>query len=104
MFDGHGKNGHMVSKMVRNRLPSLVLTLKKELNEEPHACEEDEALKWEKACFNAFRLIDRELMLQVFNCSFSGSTAVVAITQVHSFFVSSNVTLGFELLSGRNGL
>lgn len=86
MFDGHGKNGHMVSKMARNRLPSLLLTLKKELNEEPHACEEDEALKWEKACFNAFRLIDRELMLQVFNCSFSGSTAVVAITQVLFFF------------------
>ncbi|KAG5394456.1 hypothetical protein IGI04_024419 [Brassica rapa subsp. trilocularis] len=89
VFDGHGKNGHMVSKMARNRLPSLLLTLKKELNEEPHACEEDEALKWEKACFNAFRLIDRELMLQVFNCSFSGSTAVVAITQGDDLMIAN---------------
>jgi serine/threonine protein phosphatase PrpC len=84
VFDGHGKNGHMVSKMVRNRLPSVLLALKEELNQESNVCEE-EASKWEKACFTAFRLIDRELNLQVFNCSFSGSTGVVAITQVHLF-------------------
>lgn len=82
MFDGHGKSGHLVSKMVRNRLPSVLLTLKKELSQESNVCEE-EAHKWEKACFTAFRLIDRELNLQVFDCSFSGSTGVVAITQVH---------------------
>ncbi|CAE6121665.1 unnamed protein product [Arabidopsis arenosa] len=80
VFDGHGKNGHMVSKMVRNRLPSVLLALKEELNQESNVCEE-ESNKWEKACFTAFRLIDRELNLQVFNCSFSGSTGVVAITQ-----------------------
>ncbi|EOA23016.1 hypothetical protein CARUB_v10003772mg [Capsella rubella] len=77
VFDGHGKNGHMVSKMVRNRLPSVLLTLK---NQESNVCEEEDH-KWEKACFTAFRLIDRELNLQVFDCSFSGSTGVVAITQ-----------------------
>ncbi|GMI80364.1 hypothetical protein like AT5G26010 [Hibiscus trionum] len=26
VFDGHGKNGHIVSNMVRNRLPSLLLS------------------------------------------------------------------------------
>ncbi|EFH50553.1 phosphatase 2C-like protein [Arabidopsis lyrata subsp. lyrata] len=80
VFDGHGKNGHMVSKMVRNRLPSVLLALKEEQNQESNVCEE-EANKWENACFTAFRLIDRELNLQVFDCSFSGSTGVVAITQ-----------------------
>lgn len=88
MFDGHGKNGHMVSRMVRNRLPSLMSTLKNELNQESHVSEE-EAHKWETACFSAFRLIDRELLLQVFECSFSGSTAVVAITQVDFFLYLS---------------
>ncbi|ESQ32135.1 hypothetical protein EUTSA_v10004521mg [Eutrema salsugineum] len=92
VFDGHGKNGHMVSKMLRNRLPSLLLTLKKELNQESHVCEEEEeeeTHKWEKACFTAFRLIDKELLLQVFDCSFSGSTSVVAITQGDDLMIAN---------------
>lgn len=100
MFDGHGKNGHMVSKMVRNRLPSVLLALKEEQNQESNVCEE-EANKWENACFTAFRLIDRELNLQVFDCSFSGSTGVVAITQVH-LFLSFSATL--KGLNGGSGL
>ncbi|KAL1212698.1 putative protein phosphatase 2C 72 [Cardamine amara subsp. amara] len=87
VFDGHGKNGHMVSKMVRNRLPSLLLTFK-EQNQESHVSEE-EAHKWEKACFTAFKLIDRELLLQVFDCSFSGSTAVVAITHGDDLMIAN---------------
>ncbi|CAA7017235.1 unnamed protein product [Microthlaspi erraticum] len=87
VFDGHGKNGHMVSKMVRNRLPSLMSTLKNELNQESHVCEEEH--KWEKACFSAFRLVDKELLLQVFECSFSGSTAVVAITHGDNLLIAN---------------
>ncbi|CAH2044451.1 unnamed protein product [Thlaspi arvense] len=96
VFDGHGKNGHMVSKMVRNRLPLLMSTLKKELNQESHVCEEEEeeeeeeeTHKWEKACFSAFRILDRELLLQVFDCSFSGSTAVVAMTQGDDLMIAN---------------
>ncbi|XP_010536208.1 PREDICTED: probable protein phosphatase 2C 72 isoform X2 [Tarenaya hassleriana] len=75
VFDGHGKSGHLVSKMVRNRLPSLLLTFK---NQSP---DDDDDGEWEEACLSAFRLIDRELLLQTFDCSFSGTTAVIAIRQ-----------------------
>ncbi|CAN8277221.1 unnamed protein product [Cochlearia groenlandica] len=91
VFDGHGKNGHLVSKMVRNRLPSLMLTLKNELNQESNVVEEEEeeSRKWEKSCFDAFRIIDKELLLQVFDCSFSGSTGVVAITQGDDLMIAN---------------
>ncbi|KFK26385.1 hypothetical protein AALP_AA8G241700 [Arabis alpina] len=89
VFDGHGKNGHMVSKTVRNRLPSLMSTFKKELNQESHVGEEDEAHKWEQACLAAFRIVDRELLLQVFDCAFSGSTAVVAVTQGDDLMIAN---------------
>ncbi|MBA0722902.1 hypothetical protein Golax_003536 [Gossypium laxum] len=59
VFDGHGKNGHIVSNMVRNRLPSLL------------------------ACVSAFKVMDKEIKLQHnLDCSTSGTTAVVVVRQL----------------------
>lgn len=92
VFDGHGKNGHIVSKMVRNRLPSLVLGQKNMISKtKPNQGGEngdesppsDEFCKWKEACISAFKVMDKEVKLQEsLDCSCSGTTAVVVIKQV----------------------
>lgn len=98
VFDGHGKNGHIVSRIVRNRLPSLVLGQKNALssmkltnnqNLQNHVnrvdCEEvpsNNFYKWQEACVSAFKVMDKEVKLQEsLDSSFSGTTAVVVIRQ-----------------------
>ncbi|KAB5553166.1 hypothetical protein DKX38_010477 [Salix brachista] len=92
VFDGHGKNGHIVSRTVRNRLPSLLLNQKNALEEidsvRDHGSEKaDGGLvplpgesfhKWKDACVGAFKVMDKEIKLQEsLDCSCSGTTAVV---------------------------
>lgn len=76
VFDGHGENGHKVSKLVRNRLPKLLL--EKDIGDD-----EDEMVntympnEWRRIYVSAFRVMDKELKLQKdFDSSFSGTTAV----------------------------
>ena len=100
VFDGHGKNGHVVSNMVRNRLPSLLLSQKNALakiktvaddkNFQDQVAKTDggskpskDFLKWKKACISAFKVMDKEIKLQEkLDCSTSGTTAVVVVRQV----------------------
>lgn len=99
VFDGHGKNGHVASKIVRNRLPSLILSQKHALSNNKAAAannrnfqidREDaemepsnEFYKWKEACVSAFKVMDKEVKLQEnLDCSCSGTTAVVVIRQV----------------------
>lgn len=101
VFDGHGKNGHIVSKFVRNKLHSLLLNQKNALtkvnNTVGYGCNflnhnekaEGENLpnkdfnKWEEACVNAFKVMDKEIkLIESLDCSCSGTTAVVVIRQV----------------------
>ena len=97
VFDGHGKNGHIVSKTVRNRLPSLLLNQKNALEKiktvRDHNNEKaDGGLaplpsenfhKWKEACICAFKVMDKEIKLQAsLDSSCSGATAVVVLRQV----------------------
>ncbi|XP_058189140.1 probable protein phosphatase 2C 72 [Rhododendron vialii] len=100
VFDGHGRNGHRVSKLVRNKLPSLLLNQKinalAKVNTVGYGCNflnhnekaEGENLpnkdfnRWEEACVNAFKVMDKEIkLIESLDCSCSGTTAVVVIRQ-----------------------
>lgn len=117
VYDGHGRNGHIVSKIVNSRLSSLILSQKNALaetdaiekgvdkNTPKHfdTVEEGDGSVpknfqiWKEAIFSAFRVMDKEVKLQQnLDCSCSGTTAVVVIRQVnkpsdqrfgHSFFI-----------------
>lgn len=104
VFDGHGRSGHIVSKLVRDYLPSLLLSERNAIvlsdNDDygfgncnsSSSCEEAPSPlsspemfdEWKQACTNAFRAMDKELKLQNnLDCSFSGTTAVTIIKQVN---------------------
>ncbi|KAK3213056.1 hypothetical protein Dsin_017762 [Dipteronia sinensis] len=99
VFDGHGKNGHIVSKIVRNRLPSLILSQKNTITqiksdkkfknrdgEEPSS----DFYKWQEACVSAFKVMDKEVKLQEnLDCSSSGTTAVVVIKQGEDLVIAN---------------
>ncbi|GLT85509.1 hypothetical protein SLE2022_036980 [Rubroshorea leprosula] len=99
VFDGHGKNGHFVSKMVRNRLPSLLLSQKTsmEMNgrgrvekldgESMHSLN---VLQWGEACVSAFKVMDKEIKLQEnLDCSCSGTTAVVVVREGEDLIIAN---------------
>ncbi|KAH1056771.1 hypothetical protein J1N35_034836 [Gossypium stocksii] len=89
VFDGHGKNGHIVSNMVRNRLPSLLVSQKYGVAKLEPTPESDngrrpskDLVKWKQACISAFKVMDKEIKLQHnLDCSTSGTTAVVVVRQ-----------------------
>lgn len=88
VFDGHGKNGHTVSKIVKNKLPSLLLSQRNSIAKIIHSSKmgSDQSknfLRWKDACMTAFKAVDRELkFLPTLDCSCSGTTAAVVIRQV----------------------
>ncbi|XP_062019875.1 probable protein phosphatase 2C 72 [Rosa rugosa] len=126
VFDGHGKNGHIVSEMVKNHLPALLqsqmealeqVTLvtqsdgEQNLNDETDT--ESEPSKnfdeWEEALVNAFKVMDKEIKLQEnLDCSCSGSTAVVVIRQGEDLFIAnlgdSRAILGTMTENGIEGI
>ncbi|XP_043707510.1 probable protein phosphatase 2C 72 [Telopea speciosissima] len=105
VFDGHGRNGHIVSKLVRNRLPLLVLAQKSALatlntnaiNEHDYEDGEEGELvstkmlqQWQEACISAFKVMDKELKLQEnLDFSFSGTTAVTIIQQGEDLIIAN---------------
>ncbi|XP_042488703.1 LOW QUALITY PROTEIN: probable protein phosphatase 2C 72 [Macadamia integrifolia] len=108
VFDGHGRNGHIVSKLVRNRLSLLVLDQKSAhaaLNTnatKEHDHEDEEAglngelvstktlHQWKQACSSAFKVMDKELKLQEnLDSSCSGTTAVTIIQQGEDLIIAN---------------
>ncbi|XVF35366.1 hypothetical protein REPUB_Repub18cG0139400 [Reevesia pubescens] len=107
VFDGHGKNGHVVSNMVRNRLPSLLLSQKNALeklktavddkNIEHRVAKTDSGsipskdfLKWQESCISAFKVMDKEIKLQEnLDCSTSGTTAVIVLKQGEDLVIAN---------------
>lgn len=98
VFDGHGRNGHSISKFVRDYLPSLTLGERNSLQQAKEGSEftgssnasstdggegSSEMLdEWNEACVNAFRAMDQELVLKLeLDCTYSGTTAVSIIKQ-----------------------
>ncbi|ERN15400.1 hypothetical protein AMTRI_Chr05g68920 [Amborella trichopoda] len=78
VFDGHGQYGHLVSKRVREWLPSMLLRQRDGLmNGFSQGFE-----AWDEACIRGFKALDKNLKLSNdLDCSFSGTTAVTIIKQ-----------------------
>lgn len=106
VFDGHGKNGHKVSKMVRRRLPVLLLDQMNALVEEnsdkdnnssenqettSHDLSSDgKCQKWEDACVTSFEEMDKEIkLMRTLDSSFSGTTAVVVLKQGEDLVIAN---------------
>ncbi|KAK4490988.1 hypothetical protein RD792_001709 [Penstemon davidsonii] len=104
VFDGHGQNGHIVSKMVRNRLPSLLLNQRNALakispsnTKQNERLENDKSssssknfLKWKDACLSSFKVMDKEIkVLDSLDSSCSGTTAVVVIKQGNDLVIAN---------------
>ncbi|KAG6492104.1 hypothetical protein ZIOFF_047054 [Zingiber officinale] len=80
VFDGHGPNGHMVARKVRDILP---LNLRAN---SPSARASDGHLHffkaWKDSFLKAFRVVDKELRLHPeIDCFCSGTTAVALVKQ-----------------------
>ncbi|XP_015084687.1 probable protein phosphatase 2C 72 [Solanum pennellii] len=101
VFDGHGKNGQVVSKFVMNKLPSLllkyILSLPKitspkqnfELVDE-ESVKSKNFNKWKDAYLSSFKVMDRDIKsLEKLDCSCSGTTAVVAIRQDDDLIIAN---------------
>lgn len=95
IFDGHGSNGHRVSTMVRNKLPSLVInqinTMAKvtssprynEKGDKESSIGDKRLGKWKEAFVSAFKVMDKEIkFLENVDCTCSGTTAAVVVKQV----------------------
>ncbi|TYJ29883.1 hypothetical protein E1A91_A06G097000v1 [Gossypium mustelinum] len=77
VFDGHGKNGHIVSNMVRNRLPSLLVSQKYGVAKLEPTPESNNGRRPSKDL-----VMNKEIKLQHnLDCSTSGTTAVVVVRQ-----------------------
>ncbi|KAG6671938.1 hypothetical protein I3842_16G029600 [Carya illinoinensis] len=88
VFDGHGKNGQVVSELVCNQLPSLLLSLK-------NALSKVNFYMWKGACISVFELMDKDIELQeILDCSFSGTTAVQGQDLVIANLGDSRAVLG----------
>lgn len=91
VFDGHGKNGHTVSKIVRNRLPSLLLSQRNSIAKLGSNGQSKSFQKWKDACISSFKAVDKELQyLETLDCSCSGTTATAVIRQVNE---TSNLSI-----------
>ncbi|TMW83635.1 hypothetical protein EJD97_001132 [Solanum chilense] len=101
VFDGHGKNGQVVSKFVMNKLPSLllkyILSLPKITSPKQNVKHVDEELvknknfdKWKDVCLSSFKVMDKDIKsLEKLDCSCSGTTAVVAIRQDDDLIIAN---------------
>ncbi|KAF2619647.1 hypothetical protein F2Q68_00038219 [Brassica cretica] len=107
VFDGHGPNGHLVSRKVRESLPVRLLSFmhsiqskqngstsksdSQEADEKKEASEEDKLkLLWEEAFLKSFNAMDKELRSHPnVECFCSGSTAVTVIKQGSHLFMGN---------------
>ncbi|MED6130741.1 hypothetical protein PIB30_003317 [Stylosanthes scabra] len=92
VFDGHGRNGRIVSQIVNKRLSSLILNQKNMIAndkidnniilEDDDSCTNKNFQEWKEAILCAFRVMDKEVnQLENLDFSCSGTTAIVAIRQ-----------------------
>jgi serine/threonine protein phosphatase PrpC len=115
VFDGHGRMGHLISRLVRDYLPFSILTQRNnyflsrdESNSSDdgyddgdccsahgpqNTCKSNSEMfeEWKQACVNALKAMDCELRLKPgLDCSFSGTTAVYIIKQVQRKFLNAS--------------
>ncbi|KAK8292164.1 hypothetical protein V6Z11_D06G103100 [Gossypium hirsutum] len=83
--------------MVRNRLPSLLVSQKYGVAKLEPTPESDngrrprkDLVKWKQACVSAFKVMDKEIKLQHnLDCSTSGTTAVVVVRQGEDLVIAN---------------
>lgn len=117
VFDGHGRTGHVISRLVRDFLPFSILSQRNnyflsrnESNSSDDGYDDDDDdsrggqhntccsnsemfEEWKQACVNALKAMDCELRLKPgLDCSFSGTTAVHIIKQVRNLKLLSAPT------------
>ena len=75
MFDGHGERGELVSKIVRNQLPSLLLG---------HMNNHSVTRDWKLICETTCLAMDKRILKlkNTVDCSSSGTAAVFAVKHV----------------------
>ncbi|KAJ4782180.1 Protein phosphatase 2C family protein [Rhynchospora pubera] len=111
VFDGHGRMGHMISRLVRDYLPFLILSQRNnyflsrnnsnfndnDSNDSDSHKEHDTPClnsqmfeEWKQACINALKAMDCELRIKPgLDCSFSGTTAVYIIKQGKDLIIAN---------------
>ncbi|KAH7686435.1 Protein-serine/threonine phosphatase protein [Dioscorea alata] len=109
VFDGHGRNGHMVSRLVRDYLPSILINQRDALmladnigvltdsDDDSSVDDEDYSLpspewfdEWKQACINGFKAMDKELTFQPnLDCTYSGTTAVTIIKKGNDLIIAN---------------
>ncbi|KAJ3691964.1 hypothetical protein LUZ60_012314 [Juncus effusus] len=113
VFDGHGQNGHLISKLVRDYLPFLILSERNSLflskNNDSNFSDEENNYDpltdlhspnsvissqifedWKEACVNGFKAMDKEIgMKSNLDSSFSGTTAVSIIKQGRDLIIAN---------------
>ncbi|XP_027941644.1 probable protein phosphatase 2C 72 isoform X2 [Vigna unguiculata] len=109
VYDGHGGNGHRVSKIVSSRLSSLILdqknvlekidaikngchntTSKNHVGTMKENSDANNFQKWKEAIVSAFKVMEKEFKLQHnLDCSGSGTTAVVIIKQGEGLVIAN---------------
>ncbi|RZC51718.1 hypothetical protein C5167_020141 [Papaver somniferum] len=90
VFDGHGKNGQIASRLVRSWLPGLILNQKKAISSLDLVSSKDSVEEWSKACVGAYKVMDKELKLQEnLDCSCSGTTSVTVIKQGEDLVIAN---------------
>ncbi|XP_047172171.1 probable protein phosphatase 2C 72 [Vigna umbellata] len=105
VFDGHGRNGHIVSKIVNSRLCSFIVDQKKvhakiekkimvrhaeTVEDDSQALLNKNFQEWKEAIVDGFRVMDKEVKLQEnLDCSCSGTTAVVVIRQGEDLVIAN---------------
>ncbi|KAG9455583.1 hypothetical protein H6P81_000091 [Aristolochia fimbriata] len=107
VFDGHGRNGRLVSRIVRDRLPSLILNQHKTISSsiysnigesfdnadrihDPDFVSTTMLEHWRESSISAFKALDKELkLLEELDCSGSGTTAVTIIKQGEDVIIAN---------------
>lgn len=105
VFDGHGRKGHMVSRAVRDALPSLLLRHRVDNAYDSSDCDEMSLFdgwlssassspelfdEWKEVCISAFKAMDKELEFHPnLNSFHSGTTAVTVIKQGSDLIISN---------------
>ncbi|KAI3690665.1 hypothetical protein L2E82_48853 [Cichorium intybus] len=96
VFDGHGRNGQIVSKFVRNKLPSLIINERNSTIAKGKTVNGDDEIEskdfqiWRDACFSAFKFMDKEIkLIEHVDCSCSGTTAVIVIKQGEDLVIAN---------------
>ncbi|KAI3875236.1 hypothetical protein MKX03_008934 [Papaver bracteatum] len=91
VFDGHGMNGQVASRLVRSWLPGLLLNQKKVISSfNLDSNKNDSVEEWSKACVGAYKVMDKELKLQEnLDCSCSGTTSVTVIKQGEDLVIAN---------------